>query len=107
MECPADVRAAAEARGAVVVTVPASSALARWLRRGWARAAVVRPDGTVARAGRDLRALAAALPRPADWGEVPVAAAVLPALPEIPISKPDGPALRAVANSISLGGMTP
>ena len=43
VECPADVRAAAEARGAVVVTVPASSALARWLRRGWARAAVVRP----------------------------------------------------------------
>jgi 3-(3-hydroxy-phenyl)propionate hydroxylase len=40
-------------RAAVVVTSPGDE-LHRWLRRYLARAAVVRPDGTVMRAGRDV-----------------------------------------------------
>ena len=38
------------------------SALHQWLRNGHARAAVVRPDGTVLRAGRDLSRLCSAVP---------------------------------------------
>jgi 3-(3-hydroxy-phenyl)propionate hydroxylase len=38
------------------------SALADWLAAGSASAAVVRPDFTVLRSGRDLSALCAALP---------------------------------------------
>ena len=41
--------------GAVLVPVRPGSALHRWLRRGRATAAVVRPDGTVLRAGRAFR----------------------------------------------------
>ncbi|MEK6440367.1 bifunctional 3-(3-hydroxy-phenyl)propionate/3-hydroxycinnamic acid hydroxylase MhpA [Pseudonocardia sp. T1-2H] len=47
--------------GAVVVTAEPGSALHRWLQRGRARAAIVRPDATVQRAGRDVPALAAGL----------------------------------------------
>ena len=51
-------------RGAAAVLVAArpGTELHRWLRRGRATAAIVRPDGTVLRAGRDLSALCAALP---------------------------------------------
>jgi 3-(3-hydroxy-phenyl)propionate hydroxylase len=45
-------RADLEGRGAVVITVQPGSELHRWLRTGRARVAVVRPDGTVLRAGR-------------------------------------------------------
>ena len=38
--------------------------VAAWLTHGRARAAIVRPDGAVLRAGRDLTALCATLPRP-------------------------------------------
>jgi 3-(3-hydroxy-phenyl)propionate hydroxylase len=50
-------------RGAVLLVAAPGTELHRWLRRGKARAAVVRPDGTVLRAGRDLAALCAALPK--------------------------------------------
>lgn len=43
--------------GAVVITAAPGSDLDRWLRRGRERAAVVRPDGTVQCAGRDITAL--------------------------------------------------
>jgi len=41
-------------RGAVAVVAEPGGELARWLERGHARAAVVRPDGTVMYAGRDI-----------------------------------------------------
>ena len=70
MPSPAQ-QAEIERRGAVVVPAHPGSQLHRWLRRGHARAAVVRPDGTVLRAGRDLSALCAALPAfAADPGHV-------------------------------------
>jgi 3-(3-hydroxy-phenyl)propionate hydroxylase len=46
-------------RGVVVVVAEAGSALATWLRRGRANAALVRPDRTVMRTGRDTAALCA------------------------------------------------
>ncbi|GAA3791219.1 bifunctional 3-(3-hydroxy-phenyl)propionate/3-hydroxycinnamic acid hydroxylase MhpA [Amycolatopsis tucumanensis] len=55
-------RADIEQRGAVLVVARSGTSLHRWLRRGFARAAVVRPDGTVHSAGRDLAALCAAIP---------------------------------------------
>ncbi|MEB3371284.1 hypothetical protein R4I43_28140 [Saccharopolyspora sp. S2-29] len=58
----ANTRVDLERRGAQLVTVDAGSALQRWLRRAHARAAVVRPDGTVMRAGRDLSELCSAVP---------------------------------------------
>ncbi|MET8757780.1 bifunctional 3-(3-hydroxy-phenyl)propionate/3-hydroxycinnamic acid hydroxylase [Lentzea sp. NPDC004782] len=51
-----------EQRGAVLVVAGPGSPLHRWLRRGSAHAAVVRPDATVHSAGRDLATLCAALP---------------------------------------------
>ena len=57
-------RAHIERFGAVVVEAPAGTTLHTWLTRGRAHAAIVRPDGAVLRAGRDLAALCAALPRP-------------------------------------------
>ena len=57
-------RARIERFGAVVVTAPAGTTLHAWLTQGRAHAAIVRPDGAVLRAGRDLAALCAALPRP-------------------------------------------
>jgi 3-(3-hydroxy-phenyl)propionate hydroxylase len=44
-------------RGVVVVVAPGGSELKKWLRRGRATAAIVRPDRTVMRAGRDMTAL--------------------------------------------------
>jgi 3-(3-hydroxy-phenyl)propionate hydroxylase len=49
-------------RGGVLVP-PAPAPLHRWLRRGQATSAIVRPDGTVQRACRDLSALCAGPPR--------------------------------------------
>ncbi|MBV8929670.1 MAG: FAD-dependent monooxygenase, partial [Mycobacteriaceae bacterium] len=49
-------------RGAVAVHGTPGSELARWLHRGGATAAIVRPDRTVMRAGRDLSALCDAVP---------------------------------------------
>jgi 3-(3-hydroxy-phenyl)propionate hydroxylase len=46
-------------RGVVVVAAQPGSALSAWLRRGRATAALVRPDRTVMRAGRDLAAICA------------------------------------------------
>ncbi|ORW21756.1 bifunctional 3-(3-hydroxy-phenyl)propionate/3-hydroxycinnamic acid hydroxylase [Mycobacterium palustre] len=48
-----------ERRGIAVLVAPPGSALEAWLRRGRATAALVRPDRTVMRAGRDLAALCA------------------------------------------------
>ena len=55
-------RAEIEGRGGVLVSARPGNPLHRWLRRGHATAAIVRPDGTVLRAGPDLSALCAALP---------------------------------------------
>jgi 3-(3-hydroxy-phenyl)propionate hydroxylase len=52
----------ARRRGAVVVMAEPGSALASWLRRGHAAAAIVRPDRTVMLADRRLAPLCAALP---------------------------------------------
>jgi 3-(3-hydroxy-phenyl)propionate hydroxylase len=52
-----------EKHGAVVHIAEPGSDLARWLRRGRATAAVIRPDRTVMCAGRNLSALCAAVPR--------------------------------------------
>jgi 3-(3-hydroxy-phenyl)propionate hydroxylase len=55
-------RADIERRGCVVVAARPGTELGRWLRRGHARAAIVRPDGAVLRAGDELSVLCAALP---------------------------------------------
>jgi 3-(3-hydroxy-phenyl)propionate hydroxylase len=52
-------RAPLERRGVVVVAAEPGGALEAWLRRGRATAALVRPDRTVMRAGRDLAAMCA------------------------------------------------
>ncbi|SCG66073.1 bifunctional 3-(3-hydroxy-phenyl)propionate/3-hydroxycinnamic acid hydroxylase MhpA [Micromonospora inositola] len=49
-------RADIERRGALLITAEPGSELYQWLRTGGARVAVVRPDGTVLSAGRQLRA---------------------------------------------------
>ncbi|WP_082946748.1 bifunctional 3-(3-hydroxy-phenyl)propionate/3-hydroxycinnamic acid hydroxylase [Mycobacterium sp. ACS4054] len=49
--------AALRRRNVAVLVADADSPLGSWLRRGRASAALVRPDRTVARAGRDLAAL--------------------------------------------------
>ncbi|MEV0671510.1 bifunctional 3-(3-hydroxy-phenyl)propionate/3-hydroxycinnamic acid hydroxylase [Mycobacterium sp. NPDC050441] len=59
---PAEL-ALAEQRGAVVHLAAPGSELASWLRRGRADAAIIRPDRTVMRAGRDLPTLFDSLPR--------------------------------------------
>jgi 3-(3-hydroxy-phenyl)propionate hydroxylase len=51
-----------ERRGAVLITASPGRQLHRWLTRGHAQAAIVRPDGTVLQAGRQLSALCRALP---------------------------------------------
>ncbi len=55
-------RAVAEQRGAVVHIVEPGTALAAWLHRGHATAALVRPDRTVMACGRNIAALCAVLP---------------------------------------------
>lgn len=57
-----------EKRGAVLYVAEPGSATARWLHRGGASAAVVRPDFTVFGAGRDLSRLCDSLP---DFGRTP------------------------------------
>jgi 3-(3-hydroxy-phenyl)propionate hydroxylase len=52
-----------EAHGAVVHLAAPGSELARWLRRGNATAAIIRPDRTVMYAGRNLWRVCAAMPR--------------------------------------------
>jgi 3-(3-hydroxy-phenyl)propionate hydroxylase len=49
-------------RGGIVLTVRRNSELGQWLRRQRSSAVVVRPDGTVLHAGRDLAAACARLP---------------------------------------------
>ncbi|MGV9273908.1 bifunctional 3-(3-hydroxy-phenyl)propionate/3-hydroxycinnamic acid hydroxylase MhpA [Streptomyces griseosporeus] len=49
-------------RSAVLVVAAPGTVLHRWLRGGGARAAVVRPDGTVLRAGRDALDVCLSLP---------------------------------------------
>jgi 3-(3-hydroxy-phenyl)propionate hydroxylase len=49
--------------GAVVHIAAPGSELARWLRRGNATAAIIRPDRTVMCAGRNLSRLCAVMPR--------------------------------------------
>jgi 3-(3-hydroxy-phenyl)propionate hydroxylase len=52
-----------EERGAVIHVAERGGDLERWLRRGHATAAIIRPDRTVMCAGRDLNALCVAVPR--------------------------------------------
>lgn len=59
---PAALRAVIQRSGGVVLTAGWDTELHRWLRGQRASAAVVRPDGTVLRAGRDLATVCAALP---------------------------------------------
>jgi 3-(3-hydroxy-phenyl)propionate hydroxylase len=56
---PAADEALLERRGIGVLVAPPGSALEEWLHRGRATAALVRPDRTVLRAGRDVAALCA------------------------------------------------
>jgi 3-(3-hydroxy-phenyl)propionate hydroxylase len=56
-------QASLEERGAVIHVAHRGSELEKWLRRGHATAAIIRPDRTVMRAGRNLNALCAAVPR--------------------------------------------
>ncbi|HEY6647371.1 MAG TPA: 3-(3-hydroxyphenyl)propionate hydroxylase, partial [Mycobacterium sp.] len=49
-------------RGAVVVHAASGSELDRWLRKGKATAAVVRPDGAVMQAGRNTQVICDAVP---------------------------------------------
>jgi 3-(3-hydroxy-phenyl)propionate hydroxylase len=55
-------RAEMASRGAAVVVAHPGGELERWLRRGRAVAAVVRPDGTVMRAGRSVDAMWRVIP---------------------------------------------
>ncbi|WP_200208006.1 bifunctional 3-(3-hydroxy-phenyl)propionate/3-hydroxycinnamic acid hydroxylase MhpA [Micromonospora coerulea] len=55
-EPSATQRADIERRGAVLITAEPGSELHQWLRTGGARVAIVRPDGTVLNAGRQLPA---------------------------------------------------
>jgi 3-(3-hydroxy-phenyl)propionate hydroxylase len=52
-----------EGRGTEVLVVENGSRLGTWLKDGHAAAALVRPDFTVLRAGRDVAALCKASPR--------------------------------------------
>jgi 3-(3-hydroxy-phenyl)propionate hydroxylase len=52
-----------EELGAVVHVADRGSDLEKWLRRGHASTAIIRPDRTVMCAGRNLSALCAAMPR--------------------------------------------
>lgn len=65
-------RAQVDQRGGVLIVTSPGSELDRWLRRGRSTAALVRPDATVVRAGRDLSALCAALPASSAHQAAPV-----------------------------------
>ncbi|MGK8488148.1 bifunctional 3-(3-hydroxy-phenyl)propionate/3-hydroxycinnamic acid hydroxylase [Nocardia asiatica] len=56
-------RARVDDHGGVLVVVGPADELGRWVRRGGHRAVLVRPDGVVQCAARDLSALCAAMPR--------------------------------------------
>jgi 3-(3-hydroxy-phenyl)propionate hydroxylase len=58
----ADQRAVIDTRGARVVVADPGSPLAAWLSHGRAHAAIVRPDGTVMAAGRNLDTVLRNLP---------------------------------------------
>ena len=78
-----------ERRGAVVIAAAPGSDLHRWLRRGRARAALVRPDGTVQRTGRAITPLINGLtplrpPSPAPTEPPPTPAPALPTAPATP-----------------------
>jgi 3-(3-hydroxy-phenyl)propionate hydroxylase len=62
-DASADQRAEVARRGGVLVPAHPGTPLHRWLRRGHATSAIVRPDGTVLRAGHNLSALCASLPQ--------------------------------------------
>lgn len=62
LDVPTALRTEVERRGGALIAAAPGSALHHWLRRGRAEAAVIRPDGTVMRAGRDAAALCAAMP---------------------------------------------
>jgi 3-(3-hydroxy-phenyl)propionate hydroxylase len=62
-DASSDQRSEVARRGGVLVPARPDSPLHRWLRRGHATSAIVRPDGTVLRAGGDLSALCAGLLR--------------------------------------------
>ncbi|MDT5257856.1 MAG: 3-(3-hydroxy-phenyl)propionate hydroxylase, partial [Mycobacterium sp.] len=51
-----------KSRGAVVVSVGRDSQLGSWLKQGRATAAIVRPDGAVMQAGRNVAAIFDAVP---------------------------------------------
>ena len=55
-------RAEVTRRGAVLIPARPGTQLHSWLRRGHATTAIVRPDGSVLRAGRHLSTLCSALP---------------------------------------------
>jgi len=55
-------RSQVSSRGAVVVSVAPASELGRWLKQGRATAAIVRPDGAVMQAGRNIEALCDTVP---------------------------------------------
>ena len=57
------VRALITQRGAVLHVAAPGSELSRWLRHGRADAAIIRPDRTVMKAGKDIGALCGSLPR--------------------------------------------
>jgi 3-(3-hydroxy-phenyl)propionate hydroxylase len=83
-------------RKAVVITAAPGTDLHRWLRQGRAHAAVVRPDGTVQRTGRnltplinDLTPLRAACPVPTE--PPPTPAPPLRAVPTAPATPKDQP----------------
>lgn len=78
----AQQRARLQRSGTALLLAEPHSALGRWLRRGRATAAAVRPDGTVMSAHRDLGAVLAVLPVAAGTAEGPPAA---------PHERQDGP----------------
>jgi 3-(3-hydroxy-phenyl)propionate hydroxylase len=51
-----------QSRGAAVVSVAPESELGRWLKQGRASAAIIRPDGAVMQAGRNVQAICDAVP---------------------------------------------
>ena len=55
-------RSQVSSRGAVVVSVAPASELGRWLKQGRATTAIVRPDGAVMQAGRNIEALCDTVP---------------------------------------------
>jgi 3-(3-hydroxy-phenyl)propionate hydroxylase len=49
-------------RGAAIVSVAGDSQLGRWLKQGRATAVIVRPDGAVMQAGRNIQTICDAVP---------------------------------------------